>query len=672
MLDRTDRKPASRGSTDLVLVKQTRTASRRGYDKGDETSLPAIYLSELGPRRVLTKIKWFASTVIVALSGLAIIGIVLFTSLGIDDGSGVIGSMRRSGREAMKPKQSGPLATDKPVVVALKTSRVAVSSKGIATKNLILEQVMQKRGTRDFITNKPYVKLTASLATDRPEDNVVIPAFNPLDLFGNDTPIAKKEQAGGELTTDPRVSVKFIEVSGGFLPREDNQTLSNEDIEKLVAEADATYATSEAGALDAEAEALEEAIAAPPPLKAEKNTTILYKKSDDDDAEESFDTRSITAKGGETIESVLKGQGVDTAQAGQVAEALAKITKTKRLRWGEEVRVALAPSTVEEGSLDVAKLTIVYQSNPIATIARDGDGDFAPSAGPVVLDTPADDGGNERSTIYVSTYRAAFSQQLPKDFIFKFLKIHAYDADFKTRVKAGDGFELFYDVTQDEAGIEKPNEMLYAAFTIAGETRGYYRFRTPDGAVDYYEEKGSNSKKFLMKMPVKAGRLTSTFGYRRHPLSGVMKPHTGIDWAGPIGTPIMAAGNGTIEVAGREGGYGNYVRIRHANGYKTAYGHMVRFAEGVSKGAKVRQGQVIGYIGNTGFSTGAHLHYEVSVNNKFTNPLSIKVPRSRQLTGRLLTEFRREKSRIDDLMKRPVVKTSTTSVERAVVARSPS
>jgi murein DD-endopeptidase MepM/ murein hydrolase activator NlpD len=253
---------------------------------------------------------------------------------------------------------------------------------------------------------------------------------------------------------------------------------------------------------------------------------------------------------------------------------------------------------------------------------------------------------------------------LPDDFIIKFLKVHSYDVDFKQRVKAGDGFELFYEIIQEEGAPERPGELLYASANIGGETHGYYRFRTPDGVVDYYDEKGSNSKKFLMRTPVRAARLTSGFGYRRHPLLKTLRLHSGVDWAGPVGTPIMAAGNGTIEVAGREGGYGNYVRIRHSNGYKTAYGHMLRFAEGVAKGVKVRQGQIIGYLGNSGLSTGPHLHYEVLVNSRFTNPLSLKIPRSRQLQGRLLSEFRREKSRIDDLMHRAPVKTRVAAVEK--------
>lgn len=138
--------------------------------------------------------------------------------------------------------------------------------------------------------------------------------------------------------------------------------------------------------------------------------------------------------------------------------------------------------------------------------------------------------------------------------------------------------------------------------------------------------------------------------------------HRGIDWAAKRGTPILAAGNGVVEAAGRKGGYGNYIRIRHANGYKTAYAHLYRFAEGLKTGAKVRQGQVVGYVGSTGRSTGPHLHYEVLVNNRHVNPIEIDVPRGRELKGRLLAEFKKERDRIDDLMRRTPVKTRVAQV----------
>ncbi len=641
-----------------MRVQQTRALSRHGRDRGGRKNAPAIYLSELGPRRIATQLKWLVSTIIVAIAGLAAIGAVIYASMHAGGDGAISGSLR--------PRAASTPGSEKPVSIGLKTDRLIVSSKGLTTKNLIYEQVVQRRGARDFITKKPYVKLIATLATERPEDDAVIPAFNPNAIFENSAPIARKDQTGGELTSDPRVSVRSIDVPGGFLPREDHQELTDEEVERLVAEADALYTESEASLsggspqdLDLEADGRERPVAT-----AEKNTTVLHKKFEEDETEDGFDRRTIVARGGESLESLIKGTGVDVVQSGLAAEAVAKITKTKKLRAGEELRLGLTPSSVDENSIDVGKLSLFYQGAHVATVARSGDGAYAASDKPLKPEGNYEESVGERASVYVSTYRAAKSQELPDDFVTKFLKVHSYDVDFKQRVKGGDGFELFYELMQDENGVEKPGELLYAAVTIGGETHGYYRFRTSDGGVDYYDEKGSNSKKFLMRTPIRGARLTSGFGYRKHPLLQTVRAHLGVDWSAPIGTPIMASGNGTIEVAGREGNYGNYVRLRHANGYKTAYAHMLRFAAGVAKGVKVRQGQIIGYLGNTGLSTGPHLHYEVLINNQHTNPLSIKIPRSRQLQGRILADFRREKARIDDLMRRPPVKTRVAPVEK--------
>jgi murein DD-endopeptidase MepM/ murein hydrolase activator NlpD len=213
-------------------------------------------------------------------------------------------------------------------------------------------------------------------------------------------------------------------------------------------------------------------------------------------------------------------------------------------------------------------------------------------------------------------------------------------------------------VRDEGRGDEQLGELLYSAIRAAGESQRFFRFRTADGVVDYYDEEGNNSRKFLIRRPIRGdeARLTSGFGVRYHPLLNTRKAHTGVDWAAPIGTPILAAGSGVIEEAGLKGQYGNYIRIRHANGYQTAYAHMSRFAPGVQPGVKVRQNQVIGFSGNTGFSTGPHLHYEVLVNNQFVDPLSIQVPRERRLTGRQLAEFQKERARIEDLLRRQPVR----------------
>ena len=292
---------------------------------------------------------------------------------------------------------------------------------------------------------------------------------------------------------------------------------------------------------------------------------------------------------------------------------------------------------------------------------RNSAGEFVASASPLdpsmARAAMGDSDTAAASSLYASVYHAALMQNVQPESIMQVLRIHAYDTDFRRRVRSGDSIELFFDVKDDSAAEGPPGELLYSSVTTGAETSRFYRFRTPDGIIDYYDEFGNNSKKFLMRRPVRGDdvRLASGFGIRFHPLLNERKMHTGVDWATASGTPILASGNGTIEEAGRKGQYGNYIRIRHANGYQTAYGHMQRFSPGVRDGVKVRQGQIIGYVGSTGLASGPHLHFEVLVNSRFVDPLQIQVPRERRLTGRQLADFQKERSRIDDLVRRAPV-----------------
>jgi murein DD-endopeptidase MepM/ murein hydrolase activator NlpD len=242
---------------------------------------------------------------------------------------------------------------------------------------------------------------------------------------------------------------------------------------------------------------------------------------------------------------------------------------------------------------------------------------------------------------------------VPQNVTAELIKLFSWDVDFQRDLRPGDGFETLYDELSlaDGSGEVRGSDLLYAALTLSGNVLGAYRFEL-EGGVEYFDRNGKSLRKFLLRTPVDGARISSGFGMRMHPILGYSLMHKGVDFAAPIGTPIYAAGDGRVLVAGRNGGYGNYVRIRHNGDYSTAYGHMLRFASGIAPGRRVSQGQVIGYVGTTGRSTGPHLHYEVLRDDAQINPMSVKQAPDTQLAGADLRRFQQEVDRIDRLRAR--------------------
>jgi murein DD-endopeptidase MepM/ murein hydrolase activator NlpD len=254
--------------------------------------------------------------------------------------------------------------------------------------------------------------------------------------------------------------------------------------------------------------------------------------------------------------------------------------------------------------------------------------------------------------LYQSIYETALRNQIPRPIIDGLIRVYSFDVDFQRKVQPGDSFEVLYASGEDGPAADR-GEVLFASLTVGGEVKNFYRFQSPDdGLVDYYDENGKSAQKFLVRKPVADGIMRSGFGLRHHPILGYTKMHTGVDWAAPTGTPIYAAGNGVVQKAAWESGYGKFILLRHNNGYQTAYGHMSAFARGIEEGKHVRQGQLIGFVGSTGLSTGSHVHYEIRVNDRFVDPIRIKLPRGRELQGRILAEFERERERLDGIMAR--------------------
>lgn len=265
------------------------------------------------------------------------------------------------------------------------------------------------------------------------------------------------------------------------------------------------------------------------------------------------------------------------------------------------------------------------------------------------VDIQAVHAGNE---IRLSLHESAKQVLIPPSILDEFVGVMSFSVDFQREIQQGDKFELIYEKSIDKltGKILSTGSLQYAGIVLSGEKIGFYRFIHPNGAIGWYDRKGHSAVRTLMRTPVNGARLSSGYGMRRHPLTGYSAMHRGIDFAVPKGTPILAAGTGRIESAGWNGSYGRYIRIRHNSTYKTAYAHLSRIASHVKRGSTVQQGEVIGYVGSSGRSTGAHLHYEILVNNRQLNPMTVKLPTGKGLPEHLFPNFAEQIDKIEQIM----------------------
>lgn len=363
--------------------------------------------------------------------------------------------------------------------------------------------------------------------------------------------------------------------------------------------------------------------------------------------------RLAQLKHGETFEDLLRESGASRETIPVILAAFGLKHGESPVAEGQKIIVDYAEKLSEDRPAPIARVTAYADEQPKAIVALNDEGAYVPVT---VSKTPAapikpktsdedDEGG---MSLYESLYETGLKQGLPRPIIDDMVRAFANDVDFQRSVQPGDGLVAFM---QDADEIDLHPQLLYATLTAREQTFKYYRFQTPDdNLVDFYDENGRSTRKFLIRKPIVAGEITSGFGMRYHPILRYSRMHTGVDWGAPIGTPILAAGNGVIIKAAYDSGYGRRVEIQHANGYVTTYNHMSGFARGITEGLRVTQGQVIGYLGQSGLATGPHLHYEVVINGNFVDPMAIKLARTREFDGKMLGLFRKEKDRIDGLM----------------------
>ena len=355
-----------------------------------------------------------------------------------------------------------------------------------------------------------------------------------------------------------------------------------------------------------------------------------------------FTTVELSVSRGDTLMKMLTGASVPRAEAHTAIAALSKVFKPRDLRPGIAVTVTRKKAA---GEKVLQRIDLAIDPHHDIVVRRDESGRFKAAIIKQALTTEtARASGVIRSSLYLAGQQA----DVPASVLARLIRIFSFDVDFQRDVQPDDSFDLMFERHYDESG--KPvaeGNILLAEMVLSGKKVRLYRHRSKKGHVDYYDSKGRSVRKALILTPIDGARISSGFGRRRHPILGYTKMHRGIDFAAPRGTPIYAAGHGTVEVAGRKGSYGKYIRIRHNGSYKTAYAHLHGFARGVSRGRRVRQGQVIGYVGSTGRSTGPHLHYEIIRNGRQVNPKRLNLPSGRKLAGAELKHFYKTRDAIE-------------------------
>lgn len=357
---------------------------------------------------------------------------------------------------------------------------------------------------------------------------------------------------------------------------------------------------------------------------------------------------SVRLEKGDTVAGVLGDLDLAATEVGNVIQALAEHVNLKRLRIGQSIDVKIRPPA--DGNTRPTLLTLAVRPEPgrEVTVERDDDGTFDAT---VKIFEIVSKLRRAAGAVNGSVIASAEATGVPRPALAEMLRAFSWDVNFQHDIKAGDRFALLMEQSWTEHG--RPvggGRVLWAEITTDGgeETYSIYRFQPQGGADFFYNRDGESVVKALLRTPLNLSRISSRFGLRRHPVLGFTRLHAGIDFAAPTGTPILAAGDGRIVEAGPNRGYGRWVKIRHDNGLATGYAHLSRIAPGVRRSARIRQGQVIGFVGSSGLSTGPHLHFELHRNGRPVNPLGVaQTAQRKQLAGAELTRFKARVEEID-------------------------
>ena len=353
-------------------------------------------------------------------------------------------------------------------------------------------------------------------------------------------------------------------------------------------------------------------------------------------------------KAGETFDKILKDYSIEKKEIDKIKNSLKNKVDINKISTKQNIQFSLDKTNnkITEFIYQISNTQKIYLKRNFE------EDDFKESMVTIKLDKEII---YKENIILQSLYKAATDENIPANIVIEFARIYGFQVDFQRDIKKQDKYQIMYEVFLNEKNqIMETGEILYANLKLSGQDNDLYYFDYEE-SEGHYDKNGRSVKKALMKTPINGARLSSPFGMRKHPIDGFNKMHKGTDFAAPMGTPIMASGDGVIKKAGWCGGGGNCVKIRHNSTYQTVYAHMSKFARGIKNGVRVKQGQTIGYVGSTGKSTGPHLHYEVIVNGKKVNSQKLKLPSGKVLKDKERKLFETEKIKLDVLKSEKII-----------------
>jgi murein DD-endopeptidase MepM/ murein hydrolase activator NlpD len=615
------------------------------------------------PDRREVSLRWLSGTFLTGLTSSVLMGVALFAAV--------------EGRElltvpAEASAMSRPDRDDGSIDSVQKGGRLvttAIAAKP-ADKSVMEVPTVVVEGDKQVVRKRPFADVKMVLAANYPND-ADYPAFDPLDMavegdkaasaapspvfYGSDI----ESEVSLKVTDFPTSSASYplsesmtldeveenVRTNGSLLTSDDSQvaTLSYVDPQRFASDTDTIDVL---GRLSAKV--------------VEENTTVAMPTAVTGKTPEYADD-VIPVHRAQTLSEIMVGAGYAKEPSKKIEDYVASTLQKRDFAEGDVVRVGI----VQQGEkARIVRVSLYTRGVHQMTVAVDDKEQFVAGVEPPYLSAvssafddnavPVVADNQDLPRVYDGIYRACLSYGLTKDMISRVIKLLSSNVDFQARLKSTDTLEAFYSVEDETGEATSDSELLYIHARFGDTDTRLYRFQDPtDQSVDYYDRDGKSLKQFLLRNPLPGGVFRSGFGMRRHPILGYMRMHTGVDWAAPRGTPIIAAGDGIVIKAGWDkGGYGNQTLVQHPNGYVTSYNHQAAIAKGVIEGSRVRQGQIIGWVGTTGESTGPHLHYEVIVNGNKVDPQRIRLPAGKALKGDELARFEQERSRIDTLLTR--------------------